>query len=126
MPHHSSSETISKATKSKRIESSYEKDTIINKAAKILREDILAYASDVEEMQWPPSLTVLQNLYDTIPETVFNFLETLLKDPSHSSSDRVKRLMKSYACDMVNGVTVGKILTLKHYLLGLGFQNFSG
>ena len=34
--------------------------------------------------------------------------------------------MKLYACDMVNGVTVGKILNLKHYLLGLGSHNFSG
>ena len=73
-----------------------------------MRENILAYSSDVEERRWLPSLTVLQNIYDTIPETVFNFLEKLLKEPSHSSSDRVKCLMKSHACDMVNGVTVGR------------------
>ena len=53
-------------------------------------------------------------------------METLLKDPAHGSSERIQRLIRSFSCDLVHGVTAGKILTLKHYLVGLGFHNMGG
>ena len=105
---------------------SFDKQSIVTEAAKILREDILQYAENINTDHWPPNLALLKDLFESIPATVFDFLETLLKEPAHGLSECVKRLIKSYACDMVHGVTLGKVVTLKHYLLGLGFHNMSG
>ena len=105
---------------------SYNKRSIVTEAAHILRRDILAYASNLNTCNWPPDLKILQDMFDGIPCTVFDFFKTLLKDQSHGTSERVKRLIRSYSCDLIHGVTLGKVITLKHYLLGMGFHNISG
>ena len=102
------------------------KESIVVEAAELIPKHILAYASNLNRDDWPPDLKILQDMFDSIPHTVFDFFETLLKDQSHGTSERVNRLIRSYSCDMIHGVTLGKVITLKYYLLGLGCHNMSG
>ena len=108
------------------LKESFDKKTIISTASRLVREDIIEYAKKSNVDNWPPNLTVLKSLFEAIPKSVIQFLETLLKDPAHGSSERIQRLIRSFSCDLVHGVTAGKILTLKHYLVGLGFHNMGG
>ena len=113
---------------SENLKESFDRKAIVTEAAKIMRTDILEYANEWKTTvdEWPPTLTVLKALFRAIPETVVEFLETLLKDPAHGTSDRIQRLVRSYSCDLIHGVTAGKLLTLKHYLIGLGLHNMGG
>ena len=40
--------------------------------------------------------------------------------------ESTSRLIQSYSSDLVYGVTRGKVITAKHFLLGLGFHNITG
>jgi hypothetical protein len=37
-----------------------------------------------------------------------------------------QRLEESYAADLVHGVTRGKVMTAKHFLIGLGLHSITG
>lgn len=102
------------------------KNIIINLAAKYLREDIEHFAAEVPELQWPPTATELEHQEEHIPNTVTGFLEALLKSPAHPNQERVKLLVRSYSNDLIHGVTRGKVMTLKHFLVGLGLHNLTG
>ena len=60
------------------------------------------------------------------PKSVTDFLKYLLKPEKHSVSGNVNRLIDSYAADMVYGVTKGKTIPAKHFLLALGLHNITG
>jgi len=60
------------------------------------------------------------------PPPVILFLTKLLKSPKHSLAENTRRLVESFAFDLIHGVTKGDIMTTKHYLLGLGFHNIAG
>ena len=100
----------------------FDRESILTEATKIYWTIRLDKKID----KWPPDLSIPQTFFDSIPKTVFDFLESFLKDPSLWTSDRLKHLIISYSCDMVHGVTLGKVMTLKRYLLGIGFYNISG
>ncbi len=55
-----------------------------------------------------------------------SFLMCLLKSEDHSQGSTVQRLIESYAADLIQGVTRGKVLTAKHFLIGLGLHNITG
>ena len=100
-----------------------QKTIILNEAAQLLREDVLEYASKFEETEWPPTTAALKSRMDIIPESVLQFTESLLKNPGYASSEKVQRLVTSFSSDINYGITQGKVLTLKHLLLGLGLHN---
>ena len=62
---------------------------VLNEAAQLLREDVLEYATKFEETEWPPTTASLQSRLDTIPESVLQFMESLLKNPGHACSEKV-------------------------------------
>ena len=103
------------------------KDTtsIIKQAAEYLQEEILEYASNMNMLDWPPQLEQLKNSEKNFPTNLTEFLTNLLKS-DRGISDIIKRLVHSYGSDLIHGVTRGKVVTLKHFLIGLGLHNITG
>ena len=98
---------------------------MLQKAAKLIRNDVLEFGENCRELNWPPSTQELQKRDRDIPRSVISFLEGVLKPPGHSFSDKIQRYIQSYASDLVHGVIQGKLITLKHFLLGFGLHNLT-
>ena len=103
-----------------------QKTIILNEAAQLLREDVLEYASKFGETEWPPTTASLQSRLDNIPESGLQFMKSFLKNTGHACSQKVERLVTSFSSDIIYGITQDKMLTLKHFLLGLGLHNLIG
>eukprot|EP00794_Sanderia_malayensis_P010438 gene10438-biopygen7613 len=103
-----------------------DRDHIIQQAAKYLREDILAFANATPELSWPISLNDLNSIAREPPPSIDAFLQNLLTAKEHSVNDKASRLIKSYSADLIHGVTKGKFITSRHFLLGLGLHNITG
>ena len=78
------------------------------------------------ELSWPPSVTDLERQEKDMPCSVEEFLETLQCSPDHPNQERARLLVQSYSNDLIFGATRGKLITLKHFLLGLGLHNLTG
>ena len=102
------------------------RDHIIKQAAEYLREDIITLAKETPDLKWPITIEELNEDRRQPPPSVISFLECLLKSKDHPNRERVFRLITSYSADMINGVTRGKFVTSKHFLLGLGLHNITG
>ena len=103
-----------------------DKDAILKEAAEYIREDILEYASENHNTTWPPTVESLKEMEKDSPSSLHDFLTHVLKSKDHKCSDKVKRLVSSYGHDLIHGVTRGKVVTLKHFLLGVGLHNMTG
>ena len=101
-------------------------DIIIKEAAELLCSDILDYASNMPKLDWPPYVEDLRSEGTQPPSLLTLFLNQLLDSSGHSESNTVKRLVESYSSDLIHGVTRGKVITAKHFLLGLGLHNLTG
>ena len=77
-------------------------------------------------MTWPISLEEVSSDSRQPPESVLEFLSCLLKNKDHPNGEFVNHLIQSYAADLVHGVTRGRFITSKHFLLGLGLHNITG
>ena len=105
------------------------KDIYLKKAADYLQQDILKYAEEVpSESIWPPTANSLLLEDRHLPESLVSFLEKLLSktDTHHKVSPTVLRLVESYGADLIHGVTRGKTLTAKHFLLAMGLYDVTG
>ena len=60
------------------------------------------------------------------PFVLNEFFSFLLKSKDRPCTNSVKRLIHSYGSDLIHSVTHGKVITLKHFLLGLGLHNITG
>ena len=60
------------------------------------------------------------------PESVTSFLSQLLRNKDHPNREALTRLIESYTPDVIHGVTGGKVVITKHFLLGLGLHNITG
>ena len=99
---------------------------IIKEAAEFLCSDILDYASNMLKKDWPPYIEDLRAEGTQSPPLVTLFLNRLLDSSEHSESNTVKRLVEAYSADVIHGVTRGKVVTVKRFLLGLGLHNLTG
>ena len=99
---------------------------IIKEAAEFLCSDILDYASNMLKIDWPPYIEDLRADGTQPPPLVTLFLNQLLDSSRHSESNTVKRLVEAYSSDLIHGVTRGKVITAKRFLLGLGLHNLTG
>ena len=97
-------------------------ESILRNAAYHLRQDIFNFVNQLPEPKWPPTPDELTSNERNPPRSVTDFLTYLLKPEKHSVSGNVNRLIKSYASDMVYGVTNGKTIPAKHFLLALGLH----
>jgi hypothetical protein len=103
-------------------------DRIVS-AAEFLRNDILKFSEQFTELSWPPTLEELNSNERNPPPLLIKFLQHLLKSSEkHSTirSENITRIISSYAADIIHGVTRGKFVTAKHYLLALGLHNLTG
>ena len=50
----------------------------------------------------------------------------LIKSSDHALTDASKRLIHSYSSDLISAVSGGKVVTLKHFLIGVGLHNITG
>ena len=103
----------------------------ITRAANFIREDIMEYAKKISAIGWPPCPEELLKEERKPPESILTFLLQLLQPnrpdrQSDAASERILRLIDSYAADIVHGVTKGKVFTAKHVLLSLGLHNLTG
>ena len=58
--------------------------------------------------------------------SVDTFLRNMLQSKEHPNFKSANRLISSYSAGLVQGVTAGKFITAKHFLLGLGLHNIAG
>eukprot|EP00794_Sanderia_malayensis_P014842 gene14842-biopygen11931 len=103
-----------------------DREHIIKQAAQFLREDILRFAKETPALSWPIMTDEVTSTAREPPSSVESFLRDLLTTKDHAKSDHANRLVKSYSADLVHGVTKGKFITAKHFLLGLGLHNTTG
>ena len=64
-----------------------DKDNILKLAAKFLREDLLNYASNLKDIDWPPNSKTLSSPEWQPPLSTSNFVTELLKAKDHDCSD---------------------------------------
>lgn len=98
----------------------------IRAAASYLKEDITTYAENLQEIIWPPTIEQLSSEERQPPESVRNFFESVLGQPGRCGNTSISRLVDSFSQDLVHGVTKGKTLMEKHFLIGLGVHNLTG
>ena len=103
-----------------------DKERILKLAAEHLRNDIMAYASTLDELVWPPNSETLSSSKRDPPPSATSFFTHLLKSKGHNITNTTKRLIDSYTTDMIHSVTRGKVITLKHFLLGVDLHNLTG
>ena len=103
-----------------------DREHLLRQAAECLREDILEHAQSISDLAWPPRIEELSCDARKPPETLEFFLSHLLKNKDHPNRDNANRLVRSYSSDLIHGVTRGKTITAKHFLLGLGLHNLTG
>ena len=115
-------------TLSNTIDSIVDKEVCITKAAEYLREEILHFSEAIPEMDWPPNFDNLNSEERNPPHLVTVFLQKILKSNKHNvlSNSKVSRIVDSYAADLVHGVTRGKVMTSKHFVLAMGLHNITG
>ena len=98
----------------------------IQKAAADIRD---AIRNEESKMSWPPRPSELNDSAIEVPEELSAFLYTLLTGNKDSSEgeccQRVQRLMKSFAQDLVFGVTRGRIKPPKQILLSYAVKTLT-
>ena len=102
-----------------------DKSKILKEVTKYLSEDILDFASNYK-LPWPLTPATLSSQEANMPKSVKDFFSAVLKSEDHFLSDSMKRLVTSYSSDLITGVTQGKVVTLKHFLIGVGLHNITG
>ena len=102
-----------------------DKIILIKQTASLLLEDITDYMNSLKDMPWPPTIESLTSNCQKMPQSFQLFMDKLLTSPGHDS-EIVKCLSLSYTRDLIHGVTRGKVITLKHFLVGMGLHNITG
>jgi len=99
----------------------------IEKAASYIREDIISFMDQLPDLQWPPTMEQLASEERKPPQSVRIFLQKLLKSPNQrNDNETVSRLIESLSQDFIHGVTMGRTLTEKHFLMSLVIHNLTG
>ena len=102
-----------------------DKEHLLNQAAEYLRADIEEHAKNLPELSWPINIDELDSENRNLPESVTSFLTQLLRNKDHPNREALTHLIESYTSDLIHGVTRGKVITTKHFLLGLGLHNIT-
>ena len=100
-------------------------DENIRYVAEYLKSEIIKQSKDLPEVGWPATFDELSDVRLKSPECVTTFLQFLLQKNS-TDYPNTNRLVNSFAQDLVRGVTNGKIILAKHFLIALGLHNMTG
>ena len=103
-----------------------DKNMVLLKAAEYLRNDILEHIASCDTSNWPPTVENLSEFDENFPKSLSMFLTKILKAKDNPLSGSMQRYVHSFGSDLVNAMANGKIVTLKHFLLGLGLYNITG
>ena len=103
-----------------------DKAHLLNQAAEYLQADIEEHAKNLPELLWPINIDELDSENRNPPESVTSFLSQLLRNKDHPNREAPTRLIESHTSDLIHCVTHGKLITTKHFLLGLGLHNITG
>ena len=103
-----------------------DKEHLLNQAAEYLRADIGEHAKNLPELSWPINIDELDSENRNPPESVTSFLTQLLRNKDHPNREALTHSIESYISDLIHGVTRSKVITTKHFLLGLGLHNITG
>ena len=106
-------------------------DRCLKNVARRLRSNLLTYCEKIGENNWPPTIESVAEEYGKPPASVELFLSCVLKDNEVSkrqkgNTENLSRLIDSFTADLVNAASKGKVITPKHYLVGLGIHNMTG
>ena len=101
-----------------------DKEMILKLAAEHFRDDIIAHASYA--LALPPNSYKLSSTMRNPPPSLTSVFTHLLKSKSNNATNRTKRLIDSYNADIIHGMSRGTVITLKHFLLGVGLHNLTG
>ena len=101
-------------------------EALLQEAAKYLQSEVLAYENSLPELPWPLQIDTLVKRSELIPSSLINFLNILLKSTNHPNSEQVSRMVTFFSEDLIHGISRGRVVTLKHVLLGLGLHNIIG
>ena len=104
-----------------------DKKAILILGAMHLKDDIEMYAANIsqQELPWPPNNETFAEKETEFPSSVNAFFTEILKAKDYMSCESIKRLIQSYASDLIHGVARGKVITLNHFLLGVGLHNLT-
>ena len=102
-----------------------DQDQIIKQAADYLRNDILDYAKRIPKLTWRPNVEELNSEERNLPECLTSFISRLLTGSDQKQYESTSRLIQLYSSNLVYGVTRGKVITAKHFLLELGLHNIT-
>ena len=101
-------------------------EALLQEAAKYLQSEALAYENSLPELPWPPQIDTLVGRSELIPSSLINCRNILIKSTNHPNSEKVSRIVTSFSQDLIHGISRGRVVILKHFLLGLGLHNITG
>ena len=106
-------------------------DRCLENRARRLRNDLLIYCDKIGKNNWPPTIESVTVEYGKPPALVELFLSCLLQDNEVSkrkngNTGNLSRLVDSFTADFVHAVSKGKVITPKHYFVGLGIHHMTG
>ena len=100
----------------------------ISAAANYIKADIEEHSKLSENpLSWSPSIDELLTTNQNLPPSLALFMTPILKSKNHGvATPRIQGFIDSFSSDLFHGVSKGKVMTPKHYLLGLGLHNITG
>ena len=101
-------------------------EALLQEAAKYLQSEVSAYENSLPELPWPPQIDTLMERSELIPSSLINFLSILLKSTKHPNSEKVSCMVTSFSQDLIHRILRGRVVILKHFLLGLVLHNITG
>ena len=101
---------------------------VVNKAARILREEMSAKFKEFPQPKWPPTVEELRSERFEPLAKLLSLIETLLTATTGraSRSKKTTHLARSISQDIVFIYYQGNVLQPKHLLLGLSLHNLTG
>ena len=99
---------------------------VLLKVAEYLRNDILEHNASCDTSNWPPTIENLSEFDENFLKSLSLFLTKILKAKDNPLSGSMQRYVHFFGSDLVNTMANGKIVTLKHFLSGLGLHNITG
>ena len=102
------------------------KTFILKESSRHLRSDITEMISKAPELHWLPTTEALSWPDRQPPESVKEFLRSVLHSTHHALGDDACRYVESFPQDLVNAVSRGDFLTEKHAVLGPGLHSLTG
>ena len=91
-----------------------------------MRISIFLLNENQDETTWPPTVDSLNLSRQKHPVSLTLFITALLKNKKHSAGETVQMHVDSFTQDVIHSVSNGKILTLKHTLIGCGLHSLTG